>query len=96
MKKHTDYMPDCSGNHGTTPEVGEQFLFHGALIETVSSETKPCDKCASYKLGRAFSEHSICTELPPCSGITFIYRRIVNRKEFKVWQVIRRLDLEDK
>jgi hypothetical protein len=94
MKTHEDFMPSDEWE-GTTPAVGEQFTFHGALVEAVSHETAGCHKCASYKLAAGYPTNTICSEMPPCNGVTFIYKKILNRREYKTWQVLRRMGLDD-
>lgn len=98
MKQHTEYMPDPKiDDEGIIPKIGEKFLFHGALLEAVDSGVRGCDACVALVLPEKVgsSEKSICQELPPCAGVTFIYRRQANRREFKTWLVIKRMGLDD-
>jgi hypothetical protein len=94
MKTHKEFMPSDEWD-GSTPPVDEQFTFHGALLETVSSETAGCDKCASYKLSVNQPTNTVCSKMPPCAGVTFIYKKIVDRRAFKTWQVLHRMGLDD-
>lgn len=94
MKKHHEY-----GNK--MPDPDDQFDFHGLHIIVEGVPNEGCKLCFFEQqtrkiLGRGVQGNE-CDEakLPMCDGRRFIEAGFNNEDEFKVWQVIKRMGLED-
>lgn len=94
MKKHTDIGLRL-------PEPDTEFDFHGLRVVVEGAPNEGCDRCFFHHqmktiLGRG-AQGDECDEakLPLCDGRRFIEAGFNNEDEFKVWQVIRRMGLED-
>lgn len=93
MKKHTELPSD------QPTLVGTEFDFHGVILRSVACPDQDggCGGCFYKDTMHALKSRIECDEdgLPGCGYVVFQKVGFNNEDEFKVWQVIKRMGLED-